>query len=122
LSVTIVDDSYRKGPSSSKGGPGAAANKGTNGLTGRRCPIECSGPEVDKAKHAIHRFHIEGCGYLMCYAPCSPDDGDTYPNGLIVLGPSAFKSDSWLGSNLGHEIEVHWDRQMQILGAWTSCV
>ena len=78
-----------------------------------------SSDRIEQANSAIAAFKIEGTGYKLHYDPNFADSAATGPFGDIVLGPRAFKSWSWLGSTLGHEIEVHW-AQFKALGPLTG--
>jgi RHS repeat-associated protein len=56
----------------------------------------------------------------IIYKPNFPDDAASTKRGLIVLGPSAFRSLGYLGSTLAHEIEVHIHLQLQMGLWWTD--
>lgn len=87
-----------------------------------QCNSSCESSHVSRAYQAIDIYKIKGTGYSVVYNNNLPTGQDAYtnPQGIVTLGPSAYKSESWLASTLGHEIEVHWDRQFQILGSWKT--
>ncbi len=86
------------------------------------CGTKCQDAYVGLAGSVAAKYHIKGSGYYMTYNPYmdAGTSGLTSPWGKVELGPSSFASESWLASTLGHEIEVHWDRQMQFFGGWVG--
>ncbi len=81
--------------------------------------------KLKAAYAAIEYFKIVGDGYGIVYAPGIDDFGTMNPFGTLELGPASFYSWSDLGITLGHEIEVHWERQFKKFGAmdpesWTQ--
>jgi RHS repeat-associated protein len=76
---------------------------------------------VEAARVAIKQFDIEGSGYSLSYDPTLMSaTANVDPFGNVVLGPGAYKSWSFLGSTLGHEIEIHWMKQMSVFGNYTD--
>ena len=68
---------------------------------------------------ALTTYGINTHGTIsITYDPSQAADGDTSKNGIITIGPGAFSgSAGWLGSALGHEIEIHFQEQAQ-RGFW----
>ncbi|MFZ2755071.1 MAG: RHS repeat-associated core domain-containing protein, partial [Lysobacteraceae bacterium] len=73
--------------------------------------------KLKAAYAAIKYFKIVGEQYDIVYSPEIDDYGTMNPFGTLELGPASFYSWSDLGVTLGHEIEVHWERQFKIFGA-----
>ena len=75
---------------------------------------------VSAAHSAMHYFGIKPAAGTVTinYKADFKDYGEIIhdvhepAHGIVILGPSAYKTWAHLGSTLGHEIEVHWNRQM----------
>ncbi len=72
--------------------------------------------KLKAASAAIRYFKIVGDNYNIVYSPEMDDFGTMNPFGTLELGPESFYSWSDLGVTLGHEIEVHWEKQFKIFG------
>jgi hypothetical protein len=82
-------------------------------------------PDPDEKMKAVHaaieHFNIRGSGYSLFYAPTMDwATASSNPWGNIELGPLSFRSWSDLGVTLGHEIEIHWEKQYKVNGAVTD--
>ena len=76
---------------------------------------------VTAAKEAANIFGISDEGITYKYnAHPNADTGNMGMDGRLLLGSRAFTSWARLGSTLGHEIEVHWQRQYVARG-WDDC-
>jgi hypothetical protein len=76
--------------------------------------------KLKAARAAIEYFDIKGDGYTMFYSPHIDDFGTMNLWGNLEIGPDTFYSWSDLGVTLGHEIEVHLERQFKINGNYTD--
>ena len=73
--------------------------------------------KLKAARAAIQHFNIRGSGYTIFYEPTIDDYGTMNPFGSLQLGPRAFYLWSDLAITLGHEIEIHWEKQFKVYGA-----
>ena len=72
---------------------------------------------LSAAKSASKYFGIDDNGVLYQYnTNPRANAGQMGVNGTVTLAADAFSSWSQLGSVLGHEIEVHWQRQILLRG------
>lgn len=73
---------------------------------------------IAAAKAAIKYFSIKGSQYKLGYIAEQKEVGTAAPFGQITLGPLAYRSWSFLGAILGHEIEAHWEMQFKVSGPY----
>jgi RHS repeat-associated protein len=84
-----------------------------------------SGNAADRQKaidESIKHYGINMDGVKSVkYDPSLAGDGITSKSGHVTIGRAAFtRSVGWLGSTLGHEIEVHFQAQAQKGNWWTD--
>ena len=128
FAVTVMMNSGKnargQGPLDPAKGPSSANKFKGNSQGVQTVAVLMSNPftrklAIDKAL-VLYGINTNGISAVN-YDPSYAGDASTSSGGVVTIGEAAFlHSPGWLGSTLGHEIEVHYQTQAQQGRWWTD--